>query len=48
MKTTIRAATAVLFVMFGALLANASTDTNVSVAEEIRTCEIVPSLIDAA
>jgi len=49
MKTTIRATFVALFVMFEALSANATTDASTSVpAEEIRTCEIVPSLVDAA
>lgn len=49
MKTIIRATWFALFVMFGALPANATTDASTSVPpEEIRTCEIVPSLIDAA
>jgi hypothetical protein len=48
MKTTIRAATAVLFVMLGALPTTSAVDAPVSVPEEIRTCEIVPSIVDDA
>lgn len=49
MKTTICATTVALLVVFGAMPANATTDAPASIPlEEIRTCEIVPSLIDAA
>lgn len=48
MKTPIRAVVTALFVMLAALPASAISDTAVPVQEEIRTCEIVPSIVDDA